>query len=337
MKLYEIMRKPPWFISVSTWIKKDDNPFKSGANSRKPINIILLEAQFGSLSTKLKMIRPLVKMFKSILINMRESAKSITQNPKIGKQHITDEELATMESIAKEYGVSTIGYTKVNHDFIFENFEILYDNAIMLTMEMKKDIMIKGPGQENMNEIMRTYDDLGIAVNRIANYLREQGFNCHASPAFGGDINTVPAAQDAGLGFIGKNGILISPEFGPCMRLAAVFVDIENLPLAKENKHGWIADFCDSCNLCVKKCPAQAIYKEPSFNDKGGKVFVDPLKCVEPFSKGCSLCVSSCVFTGGNYDKIKKAYGAKKVRQSCEVVAPKPIFINHKTKKHEVI
>lgn len=331
------MRKPPWFISVSTWIKKDDNPIKSGANARKAINIILLETQFGSMSTKLKMVRPLFKMFKSILINMRESAKSITKNPKLGKHHISQEQLETLESIAKEYGVSTLGYTKVNPDFIFDKFEILYDNAIMLTMEMKKDIMAKGQGQESMNEVMRTYDGLGIAVNKIADYLRGQGFNCHASPAFGGDINTVPTAQDAGLGYIGKNGVLVSPEFGPCMRLAAVFVDIENLPLAKENKHGWIADFCDTCNLCVKKCPAQAIYKEPRFNDKGGRVFVDPLKCVDPFSKGCSLCVSSCVFTGGNYDKIKKAYEARKARQNCDGIAAKPILINQKTKTHETL
>lgn len=312
MKLYKLMRKPPWFLSVSTWIKKDDTPIQSGPLSRNPINIILLEAQFGIIKTKLKMIKPLFSMFKSILKNMRESAKSITKNPKVGKQHITQEDLGKVEAIAKEYGVSTIGYTKVNPNHIFKGFEILYDNAIMLTMEMDKDIMAKGPGQENMNEIMRTYDGLGIVVNRIADFLRGKGYNCHASPAFGGDINTVPAAQDAGLGYVGNNGIVISPEFGPCMRLATVFVDIENLPIKKENEHEWIADFCTTCNLCVKKCPAQAIYTEPRYNEQGGRVYLDPLKCVDPFSKGCSICVSSCVFTGGHYDKIKTANDKRK-------------------------
>lgn len=310
------MRKPPWFLSVSTWIRKDDNPIKAGTEARNPKNIILLEAQYGSLSTKLKMILPLAKMFKSILVNMRKSAKSIIHNPKIGKRRISLKDLEGLEKIAKENGVSTLGYTKVNPNHIFKNFEILYDNAIMLTMEMDKNLMAKGEGQESMNEIMRTYDGLGRVVNIMADYLRSKGYNCHASPAFGGDINTVPTAQDAGLGCIGKNGILISPEFGPSLRLAAVFVDIENLPFSKENEHEWITDFCESCNLCVKNCPAQAIYTKPTYNDQGGRVFIDPLKCIDPFSKGCSMCVTSCVFTSGKYDKIKSVYEQKNERAS---------------------
>lgn len=308
MKLYKIMRKPPWFISVSTWIKKDDSPVKSGPKARDPIIIPLLEMQYGSITTKLKMVGKLMSMFKSIMVNMRESAKSITKNPKLGKRTISKADLEKLESIAKEYGVSTIGYTKIDPDFIFKGFEILYDNAIIVTMEMDNNIVGKGTGQENMNEIMRTYDGLGQVVNRIADFLREQGYNCHASPAFGGDINTVPAAQAAGLGYIGHNGILVSPEYGSCLRLAAVFVDIDNLPIPEKNEYEWIADFCNSCNRCVEKCPAQAIYREPHFNDKGGRVYIDPIKCVGPFSNGCSTCVSSCVFTGGHYDRLKEVF-----------------------------
>ncbi|NME72917.1 4Fe-4S dicluster domain-containing protein [Flammeovirga aprica] len=311
MKLYKIFRRPPSFISVSTWIKKEDQTIKSGPDARLPIIVPILEMQYGTITEKLKMIGPLFDMFKSIMINMRKSAKSIIFNPKLGKRQITEEHLKELKNKANELGISTIGFTKVNANHIFKDFEILYDNAIILTMEMNKGLMAKGPGQENMNEIMRTYDGLGIAVNEIADFLREKGYNCHASPAFGGDINTVPAAQDAGLGFVGNNGILISPEYGPCMRLAAVFVDIENLPFPENNEHGWIADFCNSCNKCIKKCPAQAIYKTPHYNENGGRVYIDPVKCAEPFSRGCSLCVSSCVFTGGHYDKIKRGYEMK--------------------------
>ncbi|KJS82378.1 MAG: hypothetical protein JM58_15135 [Peptococcaceae bacterium BICA1-8] len=93
-------------------------------------------------------------------------------------------------------------------------------------------------------------------MNKIADFLREKGYNCHPSPAIGG-------AQDANLGCIGKNGVLITPEFGPCVRLAAIFIDVDNLLIAKENEHMWIAEFCKTCNSCVKACPAGAIYEEP--------------------------------------------------------------------------
>ena len=136
----------------------------------------------------------------------------------------------------------------MNPDFIFKDFEILYDNAIILIMEMDKDAIASGPSAECVKEIIRTYVELGVVVNRIADFLRERGYNCHPSPAIGGDINTVPTAQDANLGCMGKNGILVTPDYGPCLRIAAVFIDAENLPMAQGNDHMWIADFCETCN-----------------------------------------------------------------------------------------
>lgn len=311
MKLYKLMKKPPFFLSVSNWITEIDNPVKSGPNSRRAVMIPLLIMQYGSLAAKLKTFVPLRDYFVTSIKGMRESAKNITNNPHTGKRTIDAETLREMEKYAKELGISTLGYTKVNPNFIFQDFEILYDNALMLTMEMKKELIDNNPSLECGREIFRTYAGLGIAVNKIADFLRERGYNCHPSPAIGGDICTVPTAQDANLGCIGKNGILVTPEFGPCARLAAVFIDVDNLPMAKENEHMWIADFCQTCNRCVKACPAGAIYEEPKILVDGTKIYIDREKCAPPFSDGCSTCISSCVFTGGHYNKIKEVYMRK--------------------------
>ena len=230
----------------------------------------------------------------------------------MGKKTIDNNTLREMEDYAKELGISSIGYTKVNPNFIFEDFKILYDNAVMLTMEMNKELIATNPSCECSKEVFRTYAGLGVAVNKIADFLREKGYDCHPSPAIGGDINTVPTAQDANLGCIGKNGILVTPEFGPCTRLAAVFIDVDNLPIAKENEHMWIAEFCKTCNRCVKACPAGAIYEKPKILADGTKVYIDREKCAPPFSEGCSTCISSCVFTGGHYNKIKEVFMRKR-------------------------
>lgn len=249
--------------------------------------------------TKLK------KHFMSSLYQMMISAKHLKENPHIGKKIIDPQTLQDVENYAYELGISSIGYTKVNPNYIFKDFEILYDNAMMLTMEMKRDLIAQNPSLESSKEIFRTYEALGVAVNKIADFLRQRGYNCHPSPAIGGDINTVPTAQDANLGYVGKNGILITPEFGPCVRLAAVFIDVDNLPVATENDHKWISDFCKTCNKCVRSCPAGAIYEEPKVLPDGTHVYIDLHKCAPPFSEGCSKCISTCVFTGGNYQKIK--------------------------------
>lgn len=308
MKLYKIMKKPPFFLSASHWMTKQDHPIESGPNSRQAVIIPLLLIQYGSFKAKAKTMTKLKKYFLSSFKEMIISASSLKKNTHSGKRTIDTETLKAMEAYAHELGVSNVGYTKVNPNYIFKDFEILYDNAIMLTMEMKRDLIASNPSLESSKEIFRTYEALGIAVNKIGDFLRERGYDCHPSPAIGGDINTVPTAQDANLGYIGKNGILITPEFGPCVRLAAVFIDVDNLPIANENTHEWIGDFCKTCNRCVKSCPKGAIYETPKVLPDGTLVYIDLHKCAPPFSEGCSKCISNCVFTGGNYEKIKEVH-----------------------------
>jgi epoxyqueuosine reductase QueG len=216
--------------------------------------------------------------------------------------------LKELEEFTFSLGISKIGYTRVNPDHIFEGFEILCDTAMVLALEMDRELVKTSPSIEFAEEIYRTYDELGIAVNKVADWLRERGYDCHASPAVGGDVNMVPVAQDAGIGCVGKNGILITPEFGPCVRLAAVFIDVDDLPISTQNEHLWIRDFCDTCNRCVKTCPAEAIYQQPQILADGTERFIDLEKCAVPFSEGCSTCIKDCVFTPGGYEKIKAKF-----------------------------
>jgi len=67
-------------------------------------------------------------------------------------------------------------------------------------------------------------------------------------------FNHKMAATSAGLGWIGKNGLLISPDYGPRLSLASVLTDA---PLAPDKpvEHS----LCGSCTLCMTYCPSQAI------------------------------------------------------------------------------
>jgi hypothetical protein len=56
---------------------------------------------------------------------------------------------------------------------------------------------------------------VGLTVNKVAEWLRERGFNAHAGPASGGDVNYIPVAIDAGLGVAGKHGLLMTRNNGP--------------------------------------------------------------------------------------------------------------------------
>jgi len=60
-------------------------------------------------------------------------------------------------------------------------------------------------------------------------------------------------AEQAGIGWIGKNGNLINRFYGSYLFLSTLFT---NLPFQKRTPH---RDYCGSCQACIKNCPTQAI------------------------------------------------------------------------------
>ena len=61
------------------------------------------------------------------------------------------------------------------------------------------------------------------------------------------------AATQAGLGWIGKTAIFVSPRLGPWLRLTTVFTDAELASAGPITEGG-----CAKCRRCVDACPAGA-------------------------------------------------------------------------------
>jgi epoxyqueuosine reductase QueG len=87
-----------------------------------------------------------------------------------------------------------------------------------------------------------------------------------------------------------------------------VFIEAEGLPFAGDNEHQWVAEFCDTCDRCVDACPGGAIHREPHHLENGDRVFIEREKCAPYFSKGCSVCISSCPFTSGHYPRLREVW-----------------------------
>jgi len=76
-------------------------------------------------------------------------------------------------------------------------------------------------------------------------------------------------AKKSGLGWIGKNSMLINPKKGSFFFLAEIILDVEL------DVDGPIKDYCGTCNACVEACPTEAILPN--------KV-VDGSKCISYFT-----------------------------------------------------
>jgi epoxyqueuosine reductase QueG len=308
-RLSERIQHPPWFWSKEPYLRPEDQLIEAGPGARTPRLVPLVVFDYGNLGARLRTIKYVGRYMKGSMSGIRRAVTSIRENPYAGKTEIDEATLRELEEYAHSLGATDIGYTRVDPDRIFKGHTLLFGNAIVFTMEMDYDLISQAPSIPTYEEIHRTYCQLGVVVNSVADFLRERGFNAYAGPAIGSEGSFVPLARDAGLGEVGKNGMIITEKNGPRVRLAAVYTDIENLPFATENPHGWVRDYCDICNACVHACPVDAIFEEPKVAPEGGPVFMDHVACAMPFSNdhGCTVCIKACPFMHkGRYASLRE-------------------------------
>lgn len=77
-------------------------------------------------------------------------------------------------------------------------------------------------------------------------------------------------AQQAGIGWIGKNGNLITKQSGSFFFIATLIVDLE-----LEYDNAFAKDYCGTCTKCIDECPTDAILP--------GKI-IDGSKCISYFT-----------------------------------------------------
>ena len=277
-------------------------------NTDSPVRFEIIREKLkrGDDTKTMRMIPVLVKM----MLGVNRSIKSIKANPAQPKTQIDQRTLAALDDYIFSLGANSIGYTQLPEQWVFQNKAALHPNVIVLTMKMDRERINLAPHIESEYTVMTTYRDLGIIANKAADFLRKHGFSAQAGHPLNGQTLYPPLAQLAGLGQLGYSGLIITPEFGPCVRLSALYTSIENLPFNAGNEYPWIEDYCASCGVCVKKCPADAIYTEPIRHKHGQITYVDNDKCFPYFhyNHGCSVCIKVCPFNQQGYDKIKKSY-----------------------------
>jgi epoxyqueuosine reductase len=241
------------------------------------------------------------------IINIRKSVLDLDRNPNEGKKQIDPKTLDDLRRFANSAGADEIGYAAVPQEWVFQDTAIRYTQAIVLVMEMDKARMDKAPSRDTAVMVHETYNQLGQVSNQIADWLRERGYAAHAGHPLGGMALYPPMAQAAGLGWRGISGLVITPQFGPRVRLAAVFTEIENLPVYAGDEHAWVSDFCENCRRCIRDCPPDAFYDEPIQHENGLVTVLDNKRCFPYFMAyhGCSVCIKVCPFNSRSYEQLK--------------------------------
>ena len=115
------------------------------------------------------------------------------------------------------------------------------------------------------------------------------------------DISHKMLATRAGLGWIGKSALFISKKFGPRVRLVSILTSVPLSPLGKPVN----SSHCGQCELCVEKCPAQAMTNRNWQAGLAREELFDAFKCRETCARlarerlnidarVCGVCVAAC-------------------------------------------
>lgn len=147
------------------------------------------------------------------------------------------------------------------------------------------------------------YSHDALIVLSLTQYIRNLGYQAIGS--MNDTSLAIPYAINAGLGEYGRNGLLITPKFGPRIRLGKIYTD---LPLDHDLPIDFgVKKFCNNCRRCTDSCPVKAIPSgQPSAeihnlsNIKGVKKWsVDGEKCFKFWSNqnsDCSICIRVCPY-----------------------------------------
>ncbi len=241
---------------------------------------------------------------------------------------------------AKFYGASLVGVANVNAKWIYKTgfkrpdqtseaeakkevrggkaANSMYDQpinlpnginkAIVMAIEMDQDAISTAPAQPAAAASAIAYSKMAFIISCLGEFIRNLGYRaiqCGNDTAL-----SIPLAIDAGLGALGRNGLLLTPELGPRVRICKVFTD---MPLISDDPNqefiAKVNNYCKNCSKCAEACETNAITKEedPTFkpatisNNPGvKKYYVDVEKCFEYWienSSDCGNCIAACPFS----------------------------------------
>jgi len=241
-------------------------------------------------------------------------ANSVMEKPVLEKYIVESPKKMSEEvkKTAKTFGAFTVGISYVNDYWLYsknmDNDTIVIPKeckySIVMTVKMDGYAIKTSPSFIAGTITGLAYSQMAFLVGCMAEFIRNLGYK--AIPMGNDTALSIPLAIDAGLGELGRNGLLITPEYGSCVRICKLFTDLPLKP-DKPIEFG-VTDFCKNCNKCAEACDADAIQTvdEPSFkilcpsNNKGIlRWAVDHDKCYKFWIENgaeCSNCIAACPF-----------------------------------------
>ena len=175
----------------------------------------------------------------------------------------------TVKGLTRHYGACAVGIAELQPYHVYSHVgrgsgtygaPIALDHpyAIAFTVEMDHAIMGTAPGAPVVMESAHQYVRAAQIALQLGYLIRSLGYPARAHIDGNYRVIAPLVAHDAGLGEIGRMGLLITPELGPRVRLGVVTTSLPLIPDRRRDDTS-VIDFCRICEKCAATCPGKAI------------------------------------------------------------------------------
>jgi len=173
--------------------------------------------------------------------------------------------------------------------------------ALALTVEMDREMVSSAPRSPTVMESARQYLRSGVMAIQVAELIRRLGYRARAHVDGNYRVICPLVARDAGLGEIGRMGLLMTPRLGPRVRIAVVTTDLLLVEDVPEPDPATL-EFCAVCRKCASACPARALPLGDPEEDENGVIRwrVDAEACFTLWTRlgtDCARCMAVCPYS----------------------------------------
>jgi ferredoxin len=225
--------------------------------------------------------------------------------------HSPEENTAFIKGYTRYLGAVTVGITKLEPHHVYSHIgrgsgaygaPITLDHkyAIAFTVEMDHEMMGVAPDAPVVMESARQYVEAAKIALTLGTFIRLQGYPARAHIDGNYRVIAPLVARDAGLGEIGRIGILMTPELGPRVRLGVVTTDLPLIPDARLDGTPMI-DFCTFCKKCAENCPSRSISFDDQMEFDGAwRWRIDADTCFRYWNAvgtDCGVCMAVCPYS----------------------------------------
>lgn len=215
-----------------------------------------------------------------------------------------------IKGFARHLGVLDVRVTRLRDYHVYshagrhlhnwgEEIQIQHEYAVVFSVEMNHRMVHSAPTLPTAVETAMEYMRIANISISLATYIKNLGYHARAHLDGNYQVLATAVAHDAGLGELGRLGLLITPKHGPRVRTAVVSTD---LPLIEDRPINFgVQHFCEICKKCAENCPSQSIERGDKREVRGVTKWQSKMESCYKYWRSvgtdCSICLAVCPYS----------------------------------------